>query len=365
MPVRILVVMNTIDAGGAETFVMKLFRCIDKNKFVFDFLINKANSNFYEKEITDLGGRIYRGFSKSKEPLNCFCFIKKTVKEGNYKTIFCLATHPVGFWDLLACRLGGAKRILTRSTVAVCGTRASRTLAALSRPFIRSLSSVYIAPSKEAGSWLFGTKAVNAGKVIVLNNGIDVKKFVYSDVVRNTKRKELKIGEEQFVVGHIGRLSYQKNHKKLLYVFNEILKIRPNSVLVLIGEGEKRDEVERQVKELGIIENVMFLGLRKDIPELLMAFDEFILPSFYEGLPNTIVEAQATGLPCILADTISREVQFTNLVEMISLDESDESWAITAVNKAPIHRNDMTREITEAGFSIEETTRRFIEMTRI
>lgn len=361
MPQRLLVIINTIDSGGAETFVMKLFRCLDREKYVFDFLINKPGSNFYEEEIKSLGGRIFRGVPKSQSPIKAFSFIRTTVKREGYKTVFIVANHPVGFEDALACRMGGAKKLLARSTVAECGGLKSRFLAALCRPLMRSLTTIYLAPSKEAGTWLFGKRTVENNKLVVLNNGIDTSQFQFSESSRHTVRTVLGIANE-FVVGHVGRLTYQKNHNKLLTIFNEIGKLRPDSVLMLVGEGNLKQDIERQAKELGISEKVFFLGIRKDVPQLLMAFDVFVFPSFYEGLPNTVVEAQATSLPCVISDTISKEVLITDYATMMSLDQTDKEWANEAIQMTAMPRKDMSTIIKNAGYSIKDTAQRFIEL---
>lgn len=362
---RILVITNTIDAGGAETFVMKLFRCIDKRKYVFDFLINKKESNFYLNEINDLGGHVYYGYSKSKNPFKSFYSIYKIVKSNQYKIILCIAVHPIGCIDILAAKLGGASKILTRSTITTTRSKLSLFLAFISRPFMNLLTSVKIAPSKEAGKWLFGKNAIQNGNVFVLTNGIDVKQYIFSHERRILTRRKLNISNDTFVVGHVGRLCYQKNHAKILNVFAEIKKERQNSILLLVGVGELQSVINEKAKELGLDSSVIFLGVRNDIPDLLMVFDIMIFPSFYEGLPNSIIEAQATSLPCVISDTISIEVKITNRVVMLSLDKNDSYWAKVALDKFTEERKDMCKEITEAGFSIYDTTNKLLDFLTI
>ena len=150
--------------------------------------------------------------------------------------------------------------------------------------------------SELAGRWLFGDKAYDSGKVYLLNNAIDLDKFKYNESLRKEKRKELGIGEDTLVIGHIGRFVAQKNHTFLIDIFNELHKKNHNSLLLLVGQGPLKEEIENKVKELKLNDSVRFLGQRNDANELYQAFDVFCLPSLYEGLPVVGVEAQATGL---------------------------------------------------------------------
>lgn len=355
---RILVIINTIDAGGAETFVMKVFRCLYK-EYTFDFLINKKDSDFYLKEIKELGGRVYYGISKSQNIFKSMRFTYKTVRQGKYTKVFCIAVHPLGFLDLFAARLGGVKLCLTRSTNSSAGGKASHFLAKFCRPFMRVFTDVMLAPSREAGVWLFGGKAVEQGKVKIINNGLQTELYKFDEEKRVKKRKNLGLKETDFVVGHVGRFNRQKNHEKLIDVFNEIQKERIDSKLILVGDGELRVSIENKVNCLNIQDKVLFLGIRDDIPELLMAMDVFVFPSLYEGMPNAVIEAQATGLPCIVSDTISRNVKITHCIDSVNLNASESFWNIKIEEIISTNSNedrkDTLSEIIEAGYSIDIT----------
>lgn len=358
-PSRILIITNTIDAGGAETFLMKVFRTIDRSRFVFDFLINKKNSTFYLDEIHALGGQVYYGESKSRNPIQSFLCIKKLVKQNDYKTVFCIAVHPIGFIDLLAAKIGGANKLLIRSTNSNAGGSISNFLAVLSRPFVRMLADAMFAPSKEAACWLFGQNVVENNennRVVILNNGVDTSLFTFRESRRDVARENLGIKENTLVVGHIGRFNRQKNHLKLIDVFCSIKSMNGNSKLVLVGEGELIDEVRHYVYDKDLTNDVLFLGIRKDIPDLLCAFDVMVFPSLYEGMPNTIIEAQAIDLPCIISDTISKDVVITNRVEQLPLSANDIIWAETAIRSKSLKRGDNSSEIDNAGYSIKSTT---------
>lgn len=362
MPKRVLIIINTIDAGGAETFVMKVFRCILPHGYIFDFLINKRDSNFYLGEITKLGGKVFYGYSKSNNPAKSFNFIKKTVKENQYKCVFCVAVHPIGFLDIFAAKLGGATTILTRSTNSNSGGKASALLAKISRPFMRRMSTWMLAPSKEAGEWLFGEKAVDNGNVKIIANGIDTNLYIYNEELRWQIRKEIGISDDTLVVGHVGRFNRQKNHRKLIQIFAEIKKREQNSCLILVGDGELLENVKSQVKELQIEDSVIFAGIRNDVPSLLMAFDVFCFPSLYEGMPNAVIEAQATGLPCFVTDTISRDVKITSYVKFLSLDDEADIWADSVIHYKNSDREKSISAVKNAGYSIENTANRLMEM---
>lgn len=355
-PSRILIITNTIDAGGAETFLMKIFRTIDRSRFVFDFLINKKDSTFYLDEIHALGGQVYYGESKSRNPIRSFLCIKKLVKQNDYKTVFCIAVHPIGFIDLLAAKVGGAKKLLIRSTNSNAGGSISSFLAILSRPFVRMLADAMFAPSKEAACWLFGKKAVKANKVSILNNGVDTSLFIFSERRRKEVREALGIKDNILLIGHVGRFNRQKNHKKLIDVFSSIKSENEESRLLLVGEGELINEVKNYVFEKKLTQDVLFLGIRKDIPDLLCAFDVMVFPSLFEGMPNIIIEAQATDLPCVISDTISPDVVITNKVKQLSLSANDATWAVQTIDSYTIQRKDNSSEIANAGYSIQNTT---------
>lgn len=350
---RVLVIINTMDCGGAETFMMKVMREIVKDNIVLDFLINKAGDCYYEEEINKLGGIVYRGVSKSQNLFKSMSIIKKFVKDGAYKTVFIIAVHPVAIIDIMACKMGGAKVILTRSTTSGTGGIFSKVLAKACCGLTFANSSECYAPSTEAAEWLFGKR--NVDKVKILKNGIDISQYIYDPQIREKKRKELKIGDETFVVGHVGRFSYPKNHGFLLQVFHEIWKMEKNAVLMLIGKGELREQILKQAEQLNISSQILFMGIRSDVNELYTVMDVMIFPSLYEGLPNVVVEAQTTGLPCLISDSITNQVKLTPSVESMSLSENASSWANKALELRNVQRQNNGEVMKEKGYDIRNT----------
>lgn len=356
MAERILVLINTLSVGGAETFVMKVFRATDPQKYVYDFLINDQAEAVYEKEVIQLGGKVYHGYFKVEHPFKNLWAIYKTVKKGGYKKVFVFSQHPIVFLNLLMAAMGGAKNRVVRSTNSACGGKASTLLASICRPLMNHLVTKAVAPSKEAAEWLFGKRKVKKGQVAILKNGLDLNEYYYSENLCEKVKAELGYDKDDFVVGHVGRFNQQKNHLFLIDVFAALHKKNPKAKLMLLGKGETMPEVEKKVKEYGLTDVVSFMGVRSDVSRCLHAMDVFVFPSLYEGLPNVIVEAQATGIPCMLSDTISKEVGFTKLVRFESLQTSADEWAekvLCLVKEQP--KYDTRKEVEYNGYSISST----------
>ena len=194
-----------------------------------------------------------------------------------------------------------------------------------------------------------------------MKNAIDTNKFIYNKDIRRQKRKELNI-ENKFVVGHVGRFHPQKNHDFIIDIFKELNEKRKNSVLLLVGDGELRQSIENKVKELNLLDKVIFTGVRDDIPELLQSMDVFVFPSLYEGLPVTLIEAQATGLPCIVSDTITHEAIISSNIQSVSLQKSAEEWAdkILLIDNGS-NRENAAIEIINSGFDVNEIAKMLID----
>ena len=229
---RLLVILASLNSGGAETFMMKLFRSLPKD-YKIDFIVS-AKSGFYEKEVVELGGRIFRVPLRTKEPIKTFKAIYDVVKQNHYTHILKLCDTPIGLYDLLAARMGGAKVLCVRSCNAGSSTSKLGTMVNdFLRPFLNYIADVKLAPSRLAAEFTFGKAEVEAGKVNFIHNGVDLNVYKYVEENRRKVRREFGIADEQFVVGHIGRFNQQKNHKFLIDVFAEVLKQKPNALLML------------------------------------------------------------------------------------------------------------------------------------
>ena len=193
-------------------------------------------------------------------------------------------------------------------------------------------------------------------KFQIMNNAIDAKKFIYNEEVRKQKRVELGV-EDKFVIGHVGRFNLQKNHEFLVKRFADFAKTNEDAVLVLIGNGELQEKIKEMAKEYGIETKVKFLGLREDIPQLLQAMDLFLFPSLFEGLPVTLVEAQAAGLPCVISDMITDEIMITDQISKVSLSGNTSLWNQEIAKYRYSKRKNTIEDIIEHGFDIEKNAR--------
>jgi len=323
---KILCMIGSMNAGGAETFLMKIYRQIDKEKYQLDFYVTQQNKGFYDDEISTLGGKIIRAIPKSKNPFKSFVSIYKTVKTYKYKRVIRISQHSLSSIDLFAAKLAGAKILVFRSSNSKTGGSSINTfLHFFFRPFAKLIPNIKLAPSHEAAEFMFGKNYNKNQNTYIIKNGIPVEDFTFSNQTRLNKRNELNFNNK-FIVGHIGRLNKQKNHFFLIEVFEQILKRNDNSLLILVGSGELKNALMDKVEEKRIADKVIFLGVRSDIPQLLMAFDLMIFPSLFEGLPNVLIEAQATGLKCIVSDSISKEVKVSNNLIFKNIQDEPIEW---------------------------------------
>lgn len=217
----------------------------------------------------------------------------------------------------------------------------------LAKKNIKKYSDKMFACGEEAGKWMFETDNFE-----VLNNAIDTDLYTYNKEKADKVKKEFGI-ENKFVVGHVGRFNYPKNHKFIIDVFNEIQKVREDSVLMLVGDGDLRHEIEQKVQDLGFSDKVIFTGVRSDVNDLMQGMDVFLFPSLYEGLPVTMVEAQASGLKCIISDKVPLECKMTENIVVVKLEESPQKWAEEVLKYEKYERKNTKEEIVKANFDIK------------
>lgn len=325
--IRLLCLISAMNAGGAETFLMKIYRSLDRSRYQLDFCVNTQEEGFYDAEIVSLGGKIYHIPSKSDDFKAFSQQLAHIIKAGGYENVLRITSNGMGFYDLYIAKRAGAKNCIARSSNSSDGGSLRLLLAHLAgRALFQKYVDVEVAPSDLAAVYTFGKKDFEAGKVSILHNGIDFTEYRFSEEKRAKTRLELGVSQDSFVLGHIGRFSKQKNHTFLLDVFAEVLKRRSDSVLLLVGDGEQKDSIRNQAERLEIGDKIVFAGVQRDIPAMLSAMDVFLFPSLYEGMPNAVIEAQATGLPCIVSDSITNDVVITNLVQQLPI-RSAEDWA--------------------------------------
>ena len=349
-----------MDAGGAETFLMKLYRNMDRKQYQMDFAVNVQKKAFYDDEILVMGGKLYYIPPKTRDLKGFKDSLYRLIKEENYQYVLRITSSCVGFYDLKIAKKAGAKVCAARSSNSSDGGGlVINILNKVSRLLFLRYVDVMIAPSDLAAEYTFGKNQVKKGKVHFLKNAIDLDLFTYSEAARQEIRKEFQLNDE-FLLGHIGRFSEQKNHKFMIDIFARVHEEIPQARLLLAGEGELCEEIKGYVTSKALQEYVIFAGVRKDVAKLLSAMDLFLLPSLYEGMPNVVIEAQATGLPCLIADTITREADLTGLVKYFPLDNvnlwCDNVKRELMSNKERLGQAEMLRA---SGYDVREEVHKF------
>ena len=360
---RVLCMLSGMDSGGAETFLMKIYRSLDREKYQMDFCINVKRKCFYEDEILSLGGRIFRIPAKSENLKEFKKQLSNLVKSGGYKYVLRVCSNAISFMEIKIAKRAGAEICSVRSSNSSDGGSFKvRMLNALGKLLYGKYVDVKIAPSDLAARYTFGDRAYNKGEVSILRNAVDLDVFRYDGFAANEVREELGIDRNTLVVGHISRFMKQKNHAFLLRIFKEIKSRVDNAVLLLVGgNGDLEGQIREDINSLALSDSVVFAGIRSDIPRLLSAMDVFVFPSFYEGMPNTVIEAQATGLPCVISDTITREADITGLVEYLPL-ENPSNWAKIAVGAVREERMDTKASFMENGYDIDSVAKEFCRL---
>lgn len=352
--IHVLHSLATLDQGDAAAVVMSLYRKINRKEIQFDFVVEDRPSPYdFEEEIKALGGNVYKIPQFNGQ--NLYLYRKM------FKQLF--QEHPK--WDIMHIHNTTSAMLfldLAKKYQLVTIAHAyfdsdlqdfRSYIQRMLRSPIKFQADYLLACSKLAGTYVFHEKEE---KFMILNNAIETEKFGFSEEIRRRKRAELGIKNE-VVLGHLGRMEKKKNHVYLLEVFKAYQKIEPESMLLLVGEGELQKKLKDKVTSEGLAEKVKFLGVRDDVNELLQAMDIFIFPSLFEGLPVTLIEAQSAGLPIIASDTITREVEITNLILFKSIDQDPKTWARAIDDQLILFREDMTLEVTDAGYDVKETVK--------
>ena len=353
-PIRVAQIIGKWLGGGVEAVVMNYYRNIDRSKIQFDFICDEDSTNIPYDEIKKLGGKVII-IPPYQKVIKYHKVLKKILKEGNYKIVHS-HINTLSVFPLFAAKCVKVPVRIAHSHSTSNKKEWKKTLMKNAlKPFSKVFATHYMCCSEHAGRWLFGNKEYDKGNVYLLNNAIDLDKFKYDEKVRKLKRKELGIKDDTFVIGHIGRFVAQKNHTFLIDIFNEYHKKNKKSILLLVGQGPKVEEIKEKVNNLNLSDSVVFLGQREDANELYQAFDIFLLPSLYEGLPVVGVEAQASGLLCLLSDEMTKETKVLSSTVFMSLSVSAKEWSNMITKKIKKYKRlDTTKEITKNNFNIKE-----------
>lgn len=367
-PIHVLVLDTVMDRGGAEAMIMNYMRHIDRDVIKFDFLTNRDYRAAYEDEIESLGGKVYHmcpmypgKFGQYKRE------VREFLKEHpEYKIIHSNLEERSYFALKEAKKLGVPVRI-SHSHNRPLGVNPKLIVRYYFRYMLKFYNTHMFACGVEAGDWLYGKK--NRDKVIVMKNAIDAEEYRYNPQISMEMKRELGI-EGKKVIGHVGRFFPQKNHTFLIDIFKAVHDREPEAVLLLVGGGELDDSLKNQIKDkvdaLRLTDSVKFLGVREDVAKVVQTFDVFLLPSLFEGLPVTMVEAQAAGLPCVISDKVPVQCDITGNVEVVKLEDDVQKWAETVCRLADeFEKKDTYKTIVQAGFDIKENAKWLEEFYRV
>ena len=345
---RIAVIMGKMHSGGKKNLVMEYYRHIDRSKIQFDFICDEDSNAIPTDEIEKLGGRVYI-VPRYQNILANIKAIEKICKENKYKiahgyngtmNIFCLyaawrAGVPVRINESISMAHKSDKKTIIKNIL---------------KPFSRCFATHFMANGEACGKWQFG-KLYDDGRVAIFKTVINADENKFQPELREKCREEFGL-EDNMVIGHIGRLTAQKNTLFIIDIFNEIRKIEDKAKLLLIGDGDLREEMLKKITDLGIQDSVLYLGRREDIKQFYNAMDGFLLPSLYEGLPVVGVEAECCGLPMFFSTEIPEESSACDDIgTFIGLDKSAGEWAEIVLDKIrSVKRRDHRDEVRNAGF---------------
>lgn len=352
--IKVLVFGITDNPGGVESVIMNYYRNFDKSKVQLDFLCN-TEIVAYEDEIKKLGGTIYRVTARSKDRKKFYQdldnFFSKHAKE--YSTIWVNVCSLANIDYLKYAKKYGIKhRIIHCHNSQNMDSKLRGILHLINRCVIDKYATDFWTCNKKSIRWFYGARISNKYNILTVNNAIDGNVFKYNEDQRRKYRRKLKI-ENNFVIGHVGRFHFQKNQLFLLDIFNEVYKKDPSALLILIGQGEDEEKIIKKIDILGLKKSVKLLGTRDDVSSLMNAMDVFLFPSLFEGLGIVLLEAQATGLPCVAScDDTPPEVRMTDEFVFLPLDASLDIWANAVLDFKNVKRKSDNKFLKASNYDI-------------
>lgn len=362
--IKILFFMDGIgNAGGIQEMTIKWMENIDKTKYQIDILsYNSGKKDNYPERVAEFGGKVYLIESYMHKG-KLFESLKQTdsffYNHKDYDILHAHSSSKALFIMYYAKKYGIKTRILhSHCTKFVVKGKVKLFIAEAFKIPTLKLTTDYYACSPEAGEFLFGKKAMNRGAVTIIHNGINIELFKPNKEIRMRMRKELGV-EKNFVVGNVGRFRPQKNHIYLIDIFEAVYKVDKDAVLICAGNGELEQEIKEKTDKLGISDRVKFLGFRNDVNDLMQAFDVLVMPSLFEGLPVTGVEAQAIGIPVLFATTITKDAAILPESDYMDLRQTPEQWAQKILEFKNINHTENSEEwIEKRGYNIAKETKK-------
>lgn len=353
-PIRILHVIGIMNRGGAETMIMNLYRHIDRTKIQFDFVENSFEPAVFDEEILSLGGRIYR--CPHYNGKNHFAYVKWwNAFFQEHRDEYPIVHGHLG--STAAIYLSIAKKHGAYSIAHSHSASFNMKYYVFTYP-TRFIADYFFACSEAAGISRYGKRVgMDKARCAVLPNAIDLEQYGYNEQIRHEMRKQLCLKDVSFVLGHVGRFVDAKNHLFLIDIFEAVHRRRPDSSLLLVGDGALRPQIEAHIAQKGLEDHVILTGVQSDTWKYYQAMDAFVMPSLYEGLPVSMVEAQTAGLSCFVSSGVPRESALTGLVQFLPLSDGAEKWGEQILQHIGSERRSMRKEIEEAGYDIQMSSR--------
>lgn len=353
-PIRVLHAIGCFEVGGAQAMVINLLEALDRTQIQIDFVVDNPDRMEWAHRVEELGSRIH---VLPKFKGNNVFQVRKAwdqffTEHPEYKILHSHIRSYASLYLPVAKKHGVVTIVHSHSTSNGSGLT-SLAKRALQYP-LRFQADYFFGCSLEAGQWLFGKKAVESHRYHMLKNAIAVRQYRFDPQIRQQYRTLLDLGDRKTYI-HIGRFHPAKNHMFLLESFARIAAKDPEVLLLLIGDGDLRDEIQAKIAQLGLQGYVRLLGTRDDIHKILQAADCFVFPSLWEGLPVSVVEAQASGIPCVISDRITQDVVLSDLVTCLPVDQGTACWEQALTQ--PMDRKDVTETIRDAGYDIETSAR--------
>ena len=363
---RILFFTPSFTSGGCEAFMVNTIEHLDTNKYLVDLVCSTSKVGIYDDRLKRLGIEkvvllTCPSSNYIKRYLSAYWMFLKFLRErkNRYDVIHFNLAQGEDLPFVWFAKINGVKVRIVHSHNSSVNSKVKYVGHILCKFIFKKVATNYLACSEVAARWLFPPQIVHSGNYEIINNGIDTRKYAFSEKLRFLVRDKYKL-ENKTVFLNIGRLDTQKNQTFLLDVFDQLVKNISNAVLLVAGEGQLREELVGKTNRLGLQDKVVWLGNRKDIPEIMSASDFFLLPSIFEGLPFTLVEAQASGLPCIISDVISDQSILTDLVVKAPLNVQQYTYAILEDigrigTNSTVVREKYAQYVADKGFDIENT----------
>ncbi|MBE5925447.1 MAG: glycosyltransferase family 1 protein [Lachnospiraceae bacterium] len=354
--IKIAHIVGGLHSGGVEAVIYNYFSHINMDSFEVHIISNSPSVKECEDSFRKLGFIIHVLPERKKDFVGNLKQTIKIFKENNFDILHSHMNLNSFYHTFLGALTGIKVRIAHSHLVEFPSNPVAKTVAGIKKLLNKMFANRYFACGETAGAYLFGKKNVKNGNVYILKNAIDINNFLYNEDTRNLIRTELNIGN-RFCIGHVGRFTEQKNHTMLIDIFKEFHKLKPDSILILIGTGELENEIKSKVNNYKLNDSVKFLGVKNDIYKYYQAMDAFLFPSIYEGLGIVLVEAQSASLPCFSSDVVPHEAKVSELVEFYSLSMNVREWAENINNYNYQPRICMKSTILNAGYEIDSAAK--------